>query len=70
MCTPVNDVLLAAIKKVTDFEKDLRSNESFSSEENESDYLSEDIESNNVNRISLQIGKKISSSISSSMKKS
>jgi hypothetical protein len=63
MCTPVNDVLLAAIKKVTDFEKDLRSNESFSSEENESDYLSEDIESNNVNRISLQIGKKISSSI-------
>ena len=70
MYTPVNDVLLAAIKKVTDFEKDLRSNESLSSEENESDYLSEDIESNNVNRISLHIGKKISSSISSSMKKS
>ena len=37
MFTPVNDVLVAAIKKVTEFENDLRDPEPFSSEDSDSD---------------------------------
>lgn len=69
MYTPINDVLLAAIQKVTDFENDLWRDLSLSSEDKESDYLSDDIEGNKVN-ISLKMGKKMSSLMALNMKKS